>query len=88
MHTLVTDQKHPATVFGNAQGVILHAGRTANVSQDNYLYSSPLLEVNRVAPIPSLDFDSIALLIHYLLQLVKEQLILRWQGQQDDGENA
>jgi hypothetical protein len=73
-------------MFGNAQSMVLHAGRSANVSQNNDLDCSPLLELQRLAPILHLDGDSIAMVVDKLERLVLVRIILRGQRQQDYGE--
>jgi hypothetical protein len=84
--TLVAYQKDATTMFGNAQSMVLHAGRPANVSQDHDLNGSALLEVQRLTSILHFDGDVIATVVDKLERLVEVRIILRGQRQQDYGE--
>jgi hypothetical protein len=73
-------------MFGNAQSMVLHAGRSANVPQNNDLDCSRLLELQRLTPVLHLDGDGIAMVVDKLERLVLVGIILGGQRQQDYGE--
>jgi hypothetical protein len=63
LDTSISNQKHFPTMFRNAQRMVLHAGRSTNVAQDNNLHSLSKFLVNGLLAILGYLFELCAIIV-------------------------
>lgn len=87
-HTLISDQKDPRTMSGNAQSMVLHAGGSSNIAQHHYLHRPALPPLQRITSVSGLHLDLAALFVDEAERLVLVGIILAWRSDEQQGEEG